>query len=87
MLTAAPKFTEVTFKTTIDCKNCVKKVEANLPFEPGIEDLKVSIKEKTIWVKFNSEKNSVEGVKSAIERLGYEAEEYKAEEEKKECTK
>ena len=26
MLTAAPKFTEVTFKTTIDCKNCVMQV-------------------------------------------------------------
>lgn len=85
MLTAAPKFTEVTFKTTIDCKNCVKKVEANLPFEPGIEDMKVSIKEKTVWVKFNPEQNSVEGLKAAIERLGYKAEEYKA--EKKECTK
>ena len=24
---------EVTFVTTIDCKNCVKKVEANLPYD------------------------------------------------------
>ena len=26
-----PDIQEVTFVTTIDCKNCVKKVEANLP--------------------------------------------------------
>ena len=32
----AANIQEVTFVTTIDCKNCVKKVEANLPDEKGI---------------------------------------------------
>ena len=36
----AANIQEVTFVTTIDCKNCVKKVEANLPYEKGIKRAK-----------------------------------------------
>ena len=38
---------EVTFVTTIDCKNCVKKVEAQLPFVAGVKDMKVTLDDKT----------------------------------------
>lgn len=69
------KIQEVTFVTTIDCKNCVKKVEAKLPDEKGVKDLKVNLADKTVWIKFDSSKTSKEQLARAIEKLGYSAKE------------
>ena len=70
---------EVTFVTTIDCKNCVKKVEANLPYEKGIKDMNVTLEDKTIWIKYDAYKTDKEKLAEAIRKLGYEAEEKVAE--------
>ncbi|MBQ0025139.1 MAG: heavy-metal-associated domain-containing protein [Bacteroidales bacterium] len=67
------KIQEVTFVTTIDCKNCVKKVEANLPFEKGIKDMKVNLADKTVWIKYDATKTDKEKLAAAIEKLGYKA--------------
>lgn len=64
---------EVTFVTTIDCKNCVKKVEANLPYEKGIKDMKVNLEDKTVWIKYDASKTDKEKLAAAIVKLGYEA--------------
>ena len=74
---------EVTFVTTIDCKNCVKKVEANLPYEKGIKDMKVNLEDRTIWIKYDADKTDKEKLAAAIVKLGYEAEEITPEEAKK----
>jgi len=66
---------EVTFVTTIDCKNCVKKVEANLPYEKGIKDMKVNLDDRTVWIKYDADKTDKEKLAAAIVKLGYEAEE------------
>ena len=74
---------EVTFVTTIDCKNCVKKVEANLPYEKGIKDMKVNLDDRTVWIKYDATKTDKEKLAAAIVKLGYEAEEVIPEEAKK----
>ena len=74
---------EVTFVTTIDCKNCVKKVEANLPYEKGIKDMKVNLDDRTVWIKYDATKTDKEKLAAAIVKLGYEAEELIPEEESK----
>ena len=74
---------EVTFVTTIDCKNCVKKVEANLPYEKGIKDMKVNLDDTTIWIKYDADKTDKAKLAAAIVKLGYEAEEITPEEAKK----
>ena len=74
---------EVTFVTTIDCKNCVKKVEANLPYEKGIKDMKVNLDDRTVWIKYDATKTDKEKLAAAIVKLGYEAEELIPEEEAK----
>ena len=74
---------EVTFVTSIDCKNCVKKVEANLPYEKGIKDMKVNLDDKTIWIKYDADKTDKAKLAAAIVKLGYEAEELTPEEAKK----
>lgn len=70
---------EVTFVTTIDCKNCVKKVEANLPYEKGIKDMKVTLSDKTVWIKYDPAKTDKEKLAKAINKLGYEAKEKETE--------
>lgn len=65
---------EVTFVTTIDCKNCVKKVEANLPFAEGIKDMKVTLADKTVWIKYDTRKTDTDKLAAAINKLGYKAE-------------
>lgn len=67
------KIQEVTFVTTIDCKNCVKKVEAKLPDEKGIKDLKVTLADKTVWIKFDATKTDKQKLAAAIEKLGFKA--------------
>ncbi len=71
------KVAEVTFVTSIDCPNCVKKVEAKLPFEKGVEDMKVDLKTQTVWIKYRIERTNVEKLAKAIEKLGYTATEKK----------
>ncbi|MDR1417040.1 MAG: cation transporter [Prevotellaceae bacterium] len=77
---------EVTFKTTIHCDHCKARLEKSIPFEKGVEDMEVKLSDKTVRVKYKADKTSVDNLKKAIEKLGYEAEvvsESKAEEAKK----
>ena len=72
---AAPKkkadLKEVTFSVEIDCANCVKKVVENVSFEKGVKDLKVTLENKTVYLKYDAAKTSEETLKNAIEKLGY----------------
>ena len=69
------KFEEVTFVSDFECKNCVKKCEANLPFEKGVKDCKIDLASHTIYFKFDPAKTSKEKLARAIEKLGYSASE------------
>lgn len=69
------QYEEVTFVSDIECKNCVKKCEANLPYEKGIKDCKIDLATHTIYFKFDPKKTSKEKLAKAIEKLGYSASE------------
>ena len=64
----------VTFKTTIHCKNCVKKLNDNLAFEKGVKDLKVSLNDKLVTITYDPSKTNEAALVKAIEKLGYTAE-------------
>ena len=64
----------VTFKTTIHCKNCVKKLNDNLAFEKGVKDLKVSLDDKMVTITYDPSKTDEAALVKAIEKLGYKAE-------------
>ena len=64
----------VTFKTSMTCKNCVKKIEGNIPFEKGVRDLKVSLEDKLVTITYDPSKTDEETLCKAIEKLGYTAE-------------
>ncbi|MCF0167311.1 MAG: heavy-metal-associated domain-containing protein [Bacteroidales bacterium] len=69
------KYAEVTFVTTIECNNCVKKAEANLPYQKGVKDCKIKLEDQTVYFKYDTGKTDKETLKKSIEKLGYEAKE------------
>ncbi len=66
------KEAEVTFVVEIDCEGCANKVRENLPFEKGVKDLKVTLADKTVWIKYSPKKTTKEQLASAINKLGYQ---------------
>ena len=73
-LTGKPSYVTVTFKTTIHCKNCVRKINDNIPFEKGVKDLKVSLDEKLVTITYDPSKTDETTLAKAIEKLGYKVE-------------
>ena len=66
---------EVVFNVHLHCENCVKKVQENIAFEKGVKDMKVSLADQTVMLKYDSAKTSAEKLKAAIEKLGYKVNE------------
>ena len=59
------------FLVHLHCENCVKKVQENIAFEKGVKDLKVSLEDQTVAIKYDASKTSEATLKTAIETLGY----------------
>ena len=64
----------VTYHVSMHCKNCVAKITDNLSFVKGVEDLKVSLDEKTVTITYDPAKTNEATLQKAIEKLGYTAE-------------
>ena len=62
---------EVTFVVEFDCENCAKKIRENVSFEKGVKDLKVTLADKTVALKYDAAKTSEAALKASIEELGY----------------
>ena len=69
------KDAEVTYTVDIDCPSFVKKLEAKLPHEIGVKDLKIDLATKTVWFKYQIDKTNKENLAKALEKLGYPAKE------------
>ena len=73
--TAAPKqkaekkIATVVFTTDLDCHHCAQKVLNTIPYEKGIKDVQVNVPTKTVTVKFDEAKNSVESLTKAFESI------------------
>ena len=70
-------FSNVTFVTDIHCQKCAQKIEDNIVFEKGVKDLKVNVKEKTVYIQYDSTKTDIPTLTKAIEKLGYQVKETK----------
>ena len=67
---AKAEIREVTFNVHLHCNSCVKKIQENIAFEKGVKDLKVSLEEQTVYVKYDASKTNEEVLKNAIVKLG-----------------
>ena len=64
---------EVVFATNMHCDKCVNKLTENLAFLKGVKDLKVSLKDQTIKIKYDRRKTDEKTLADAIKKLGYKA--------------
>lgn len=69
---------EVTFKSSINCDMCKAKIEKDLAFTKGVKSVKVDVKKKEIKVIYNAEKTTEAKLKTAISKIGYDADEVMA---------
>ena len=67
----------VTYKVNIHCKNCVNKLTDKLSFLKGVEDLKISLDDKTVTITYNPAKTDEAAFVKVIEKSGYTAEKMK----------
>ena len=64
----------VTYNVNMHCQNCVNRISDNLSFIDGVKDIKVSLKNKTVTIKFDPAKVDEARFVENIEKLGYTAE-------------
>ncbi len=76
---AKKEVAEVIFTVDLHCADCQKKVEAALPYVKGVKDMKVSLDEKYIWLKYDPAKTSKQVLANELLKMGYQAQEKKAE--------
>lgn len=72
------KTAEIKIQTSAECDQCKKKIESNLVYEKGVKFCSLDVPSKVLVVKYNSEKTSPEKIKLALSKLGYDADEIKA---------
>ena len=77
---AEKKIATVVFTTDLDCHHCAQKVMNSIPYEKGIKDVLVDVPTKTVTVKFDAAKNSIEGLTKAFESIKVKV--FKTEEQK-----
>ena len=68
----------VTYNVSMHCQNCVAKITDNISFLKGVENLKVSLDEKTVIITYDAAKTDEATLQKAIEKLGYTAEKIEA---------
>ena len=66
---AEKKIATVVFTTDLDCHHCAQKVLNTIPYEKGIKDVQVDVPTKTVTVKYDEAKNSVESLTKAFESI------------------
>lgn len=61
------------------CSNCVLAVEKAVKKVDGVQEVSVSLMDKSMFVEFDEEKTFSENICAAVKKAGYSAEDYRAE--------
>jgi len=65
-------------KSTTVCNMCKETIETEMPFVKGVHKATVDLKSSEIAVDYNPKKIDKEGVRVAISKLGYQADDVPA---------
>lgn len=68
---AKPKTETVTYVVSMHCQNCVNKITDHISFLKGVQDFKISLKDKTVTIKYDPAKIQEQKLAETIEKLGY----------------
>jgi len=64
---------EVSIQTNLHCGSCASKIERGLKKSSGVTEAKSNVESKVVTVKYNPEQTDETKIKSAIKKMGYEA--------------
>ncbi len=56
----------------MSCEHCVKAVQKAVGALPGIENVSVDLKSKTVLVKYNPTLSTLDAIKAEIDDQGYD---------------
>ncbi len=71
---------EVKIKTSAQCDMCKKRIEKALKVEKGIKKAVLDVDSKVLTVVYQTKKTDVTAIKNAVTKVGYDADEVKADE-------
>jgi periplasmic mercuric ion binding protein len=58
---------------TVICEECKERIENYVKREPGVLTVNVDYKKKTTTITFLTDRNNIEGLRTAINNAGYDA--------------
>lgn len=67
-------------KSSTICDMCEKTIETELIYEKGVKKVEVDLEKATIHVEYDSKKATPETIRTAITKLGYQADSLAADE-------
>lgn len=73
MTVAAENICTLTLTTMpkMHCESCEKTIKDGVKFEKGVKDIKTSVKDQTVTIKYDADKTNAEKLMSAINDCGY----------------
>ena len=76
----AAQDTTIVIKTSAQCESCKKRIENNMAFEKGVKKVTLDVDTKNLTLVYDKKKTSPEKLKTAVTKIGYDADEMKANE-------
>lgn len=55
------------------CANCENKIKNNIRFEKGIKEIETNLKDKTVTIKYDADKTTVENIIAGFAKIKYKA--------------
>jgi copper chaperone CopZ len=72
---------EVKIQTSAVCGMCKERIEHDLAFEKGIKSVSLDDETKIVTVGYNPKKTNPDNIRLAISKIGYDADDVKADPE------
>lgn len=67
----------LTTNPEMHCNNCEKKIKNNLRFEKGVKVIETDLRTKTVTIKYDADKTTVDNIIKGFKKIKYEAKEVK----------
>lgn len=67
----------LTTNPEMHCENCEKKIKGSLRFEKGIKNIITNLNSKTVTIKYDADKTTVDNIIKGFKKIKYEAKEVK----------
>jgi periplasmic mercuric ion binding protein len=71
----------ITIKTSAVCNMCKERIESAMAFEKGVKEVSLNVKTKVLTVTYKTSKTDPEKLRTAVTKIGYDADDKTADAE------